>query len=79
MQATRYLIGVVVEFSPRVQHSHDDLGRGDSLLVLFGRNPSPVVRNRHRFIGVNDDVDLTAVASQGLVNTIIDQLEHHMM
>ena len=79
VQATGYLVGVVVKLTPGVQHGHDDLGSGDALLVHFRRDTPAVVGNTDRFIGVNNDGDLATVTRQRLIDRVVHQLEHHMV
>ena len=80
MQAARDLVGVLVEFSARVQLSHDDFGCGT---VFFrnhpGGNPATVVSDSYGFISMNCDRDLAAVSSQRLVDRVIHRLKHQMV
>ena len=56
MQATGDFIGIVIEFSASMQNGHDDLGRRAPFFgVYVYRNTAAIVRNSHRFIGVNGD------------------------
>ena len=43
------------------------------------RNAAAVVRHRDGFARVQDDVDLVAVAGQGFIDGVIDQLLHHVV
>ena len=61
VQTSRHLVGVIVELTARVQNRHNDLCRRDTLFVLLCRNATPIIANTHRFIGVNDNVDLATV------------------
>src|SRR5262249_37063336 len=80
VQAAGDLVGAVVELPARVQHGHDDLGRGTPFLgVDIHRNSTAVVRDRHRFVGVDGDQDAVAVAGQGLVDGVVDDLENHVV
>ena len=80
MQSAGNLVGVVVEFSARVQHGHDDLGCGAAFFAVdVGRDAAAVVLHRHRFVGVNRHHDAIAVARQGLVDGVIHDLENHVV
>jgi hypothetical protein len=48
-------------------------------LVHVGRNATTVVYHGDRFIRVQDDLDLIAMTGQGLIDGVVDQLEHHMV
>ncbi len=47
--------------------------------MLLCRNASAVIGDGHRFVRVNRDVNLAAVARQGLIDTVVYQLKHHVM
>ena len=79
MQASRHLVGVIVELTARVQNRHNDLCRRNTLFVLLCRNAAPVIANTHRFIGVNDNVDLATVPRQCLINRVIDDFKDHVV
>ncbi len=80
MQAAGNLIGVLVEFTARVQLRHDDLrGRHALLLVDAGRNPAPVVEDGARAVGVERHGHELGVARQGLVNGVVDHLVNHVV
>jgi hypothetical protein len=80
VQSARDLVRVVIELSARVQHGHDDLGRGAVLLpVNVGRNAAAVVRDGHRFVGMDRDDDAVAVAGEGFVDRVVDDLENHVV
>ena len=79
MQATGNLVSVVVKLTARVKHRHDDLSSGDTLFMLLSRNTTAIVRDGHRLIGVDDNVYLATVPGQRLINTVVDQLKHHVV
>ena len=80
VQAPGYLVGAVIELPARMQHRHDDFGRRASLLGMdIHRDAASVVRHGHRFIGMDGDHDAVAVAGQGLVDRVVDDLEHHVV
>ena len=74
VQATRYLVALVVELAAGVQHRHDDLGRGPATVVLVDRYAPPVVDDRHRVVDVDGHLDAVAVPRQGLVDRVVDDL-----
>ncbi|MCY1415775.1 hypothetical protein D9M71_312690 [compost metagenome] len=80
VQATGYLVGVVVKLTTGVQYGHDDLGRRNAFFfVHVYRNAATVVAYRDGFIRVDDDTDVIAVAGQRLVDRVIDHFEHHVV
>ena len=80
MQATRDLVGIVIEFAARVQHGHDDLGgRHPFFRMNTDRNAATIVSNADRIVRVNGDADLAAVPRQGFIDRIVDDLEHHVV
>ena len=80
VQAAGNLVAVVVELAARVQHGEDHLGRRDAFfLVDVDRDAAAVVRHRDRAVLVQDDVDLGGVAGEGLVDRVVDHLEHHVV
>ena len=80
MQSTGNLVGGVVELSARMQHGHDDLGRGDALFAVnVDRNAAAVVGHGDGFIGMNSDHHAITMARQRLVDGVIDHLEHHVV
>ena len=44
-----------------------------------GRNATTVVYHADRFIRVQDDLDLIAMTGEGLIDRVVDKLEHHMV
>src|SRR5690606_24659592 len=55
-------------------------GRGNPFfLVDIDRNATAIVADGDRLIGVDGDADLAAVASQGLVDRVVQHLEHHVV
>src|SRR3546814_2300753 len=47
--------------------------------VDAGGNAAPVVLDRHRTVGVEDDEDAVAMAGQRLVDGVVGNLEHHVV
>ena len=63
-----------------MEHRHDDFGGGASLLGMdIHRNATAIIAYRDRAVGMDDDLDLGTVAGQGLVDGVIDHLEHHVV
>jgi len=80
VQATGDFVGVVVEFTARVEHGHDDLGGWATLFfVNIHRDSTAVVGNADRLVFVDSDVDFAAVPGQGLIDGVVDGLEHHVV
>ena len=80
VQSAGDLVGVAVELPAGMEHGHDDLGGGASFvgMDIHGNTPA-VVSDGHRTVGVNRHQNLRTVAGQGLIDGIIDHLEHHMV
>ena len=82
MQTARNLVAVLIELAARMQFGHHDLGGGTSFLVVgvhIGGDSAAIVGDRDGIVGVNRDHDLVAMTSQGLVDRVVDDLEHHVM
>ena len=80
VQPARDLVGVAVELAPRVQHGHDDFRRGAPfLLVDVHGNAASVVADADRIVGMDDHVDVVAVAGERLVDGVVGHLEHHVV
>lgn len=80
VQTAGHLVGVVIEFAAGVQHGHDDLCGGATLFrVNVDRNAAAVVTDGDGTIGVDLDLNIGAVASERLVNGVIDHFEHHVV
>jgi hypothetical protein len=63
-----------------VQDGHDDLGGGSTLLwVDICGDPAAIVGDRDAFVGVYGDNDTIAMARQGLIDRIVDNLENHVV
>ena len=75
VQAAADLVAVLVELAAGVQHRHDDLeGRAVLLLVHVNGYAAAVVLHGDAVVGVDVHVDLGAVASQGLVYRVVNNL-----
>ena len=45
----------------------------------FGGHAAPIITDRHRLIWMDNDIDPGAVASQSLVNGVVNKFEHHVV
>ena len=80
VQAAGDLVGILIELPACVQDRHDHLGGGDSLaLVDVDRDTAAIVGHRDRAVGIDCHLDPSGVAGQGLVDRVVDDLEHHVM
>ncbi len=82
VQPARDLVAVLVELAARVELRHHDLGRRalEFVVVLdVDRNAAAVVDDRHRIVGVDDDLDVVAVPGQRFVDRVVEHLEHHVV
>ena len=78
VQTARHLVGVLVELTAGMEARHDHLGRRDTLLLVDrGRDATAVVAHRARAVGVQRDLHLIAIAGQGLVDRVVDDLIDH--
>ena len=63
-----------------MQHRHDHFGcRTAFLLVDINRNPSPIITDRDGFIAVDENTHVRAIPGERLVNSVIDDFEHHVV
>jgi hypothetical protein len=75
VQAARDGVGVAAELAPGVQLGHDHLERRPVLdRVLVDRDAAAVVDHPDPAVGGQGDVDPGAVAGQGLVDGVVDDL-----
>ena len=80
MQTTRDLVCIFVKLTASVQYGHDDLQGRTMLLGMFiNRDASTIIDNLDRIIWQNGDLNIITIASQGLVDTVIDNLADEMM
>ena len=47
--------------------------------MLLGGDATAIIGDRHRFIRVNHHINLAAVPRQGLIDTVIHELKHHVV
>ena len=75
VQTAGDLVGVLVEFAPRVQDGHDHLQGGLAFLGVHFRGDAPaVVAYGDAVVRVDDHPDGIAMAGQGLVDGVVDHL-----
>ena len=80
VQSTRNLVGVLVELTAGVQHGHDDLRcRNPLLRVDVHRDAAAVIADRHGGIRMYPHRHFGAVACQGFIDAVVDNLEHHVV
>ena len=80
MQTAGNLVGVLVEFSARVQLGHDDFGRRDAFtLVDVGWDAAPVVAHRARAVGVERYNHFRGKPGERLVDGVVHHLVDHVM
>ena len=74
MQAARNLVAAAAELTARMQDGEHHLQGAAPVFHLVDGNAAAVVAHRHTAVGVDGDHDLVAVAGQGLVDRVVDQL-----
>src|SRR5262249_54236437 len=75
VQATGDRVGLPVELAAGVQGGHDDFERGPLLhRVGVDRDAAAVVTDPDAPVGQQGDLDLVAVAGQGLVHRVVHDL-----
>ncbi len=79
VETARHLVAVVVELAAGVQHGHHDFGRRLAAGVLVDRDAAAVVDDGDRPVDMNRDVDLIAVAGEGFVDRVVDDLVDEMV
>ncbi len=80
VQATRDLVGVLVELPAGMELGEDHVGGRDALfLVDVDRHAAAIVAHRDRAVAMQDDFESVAVARQRLVDRIVDDLVDHVV
>ena len=80
MEPAGDLVSLAAELASGVQHREDDLdGRLLHLRVLVHRHTPAVVGDTDGVVGVNHHVDGRAVAGEGLVDGVVDDLVDQVM
>jgi hypothetical protein len=75
VEAARHGVPAAAELAAGVQHGEHDLDRGAALgLVDVDRDASTVVGDPDAAVGEDRDVDRVAVAGEGLVDRVVDDL-----
>jgi len=80
VQTARDLVGVRVKLAACMQHGEHHFGcRATQLWVHAHGYSSAIVLNRTTAVGVQNDRNLRAVACQGLIDGVVDDLVDQMM
>ena len=80
MKTAGNCVTATAELTARVQDGHDDLDRWLVLgRVLVNGNTASVIDDANATIGQDRDLNVVRVASQGLVNGIINYLVHQVV
>ena len=80
MQATRHLVGILVELAASMQHSHYDLkGRTLLLLMHVHRDAASVIDHLDGVSGKDIDLDIVTITGKSLIDTVIDHLTHEVV
>ena len=80
VQPAGVLVRPLAELAARVQIGEHQLDRRHiELLVRVHRDAAPVVLHRHRAVHVDRDLYLVAIASQVLVDRVVEHLVHTVM
>src|SRR5690606_41961264 len=78
VQTTRNLVGVVVELTAGMQNGHDHFGSRYTVFMDINRDTTTVIARGDGFVGMDGDGDISAVASERLVDGDIHHREHHV-
>ncbi|MND43773.1 hypothetical protein D3C80_345940 [compost metagenome] len=80
MQAAGHLVGILVEFTARMQLGHDDFGGRNAFGRMdVGRNAASVIRHRHGAIGVQRHRHQIGMTGESLVDGVVDDFIDHVM
>ena len=80
VQTAGNLVGVLVEFSARMQLGHDDFGCGNAFGRMdVGRNTASIIRHRHRSIGIQRHRHQIGVARECFIDGVVDHFVDHVM
>ncbi len=80
MEAARDLVGLLVEFSPCMEHGQNDFE--GTLVVLLHRvdgDPPAVILDQERPVFIDDDADTVAEPGQRLIDGIIHDFIHKVV
>ena len=80
VEAAGDLVALLIELAAGMEDGHDDFGRRlVLLLVQADGDAAPVVDDGDGIVDVDEDVDLGAVAGQGLVDAVVDDLVNEVV
>ncbi len=80
VQAAGDLVGVLVEFSARVQLGHDDLGRRDAFFLMdVDRDAAAVVAHGDAAVAMQNHFDAVAMAGERFIDRVIDDFVDHVV
>ena len=80
MEAAGNLVVGAIELAAGMENRKHDLDSGLALRRMhIDRNAAPVILNRERAIGIDEDVDVGAVSSKSLVDGVVDHLIHQVV
>src|SRR5690606_37571427 len=80
VQAAGNLVAVVVELAAGMQHGEYHLRRRAPLILVdVDRDAAAIVGDGHRVVLQDPHHDVVGVAGQGLVDRVVDHLEHHVV
>ena len=80
VEATRHLVGIIVELSAGMKLRHDHFGGGDTFLGMnLDRDAAPIVGHGDRPVGIQDHLDNVAMAGKRLVDGVVHHLVDHMV
>ena len=81
MQAAGDLVALAAELAAGMQLRQHDGGRGQAAAVFHDvdGDAAAVVDDRHGSVGMQRDLDLGRVAREGLVDAVVEDLEHEVV
>ncbi len=80
VQPARHLVPSATELPAGVERRHDHFERGFiGLLVGVNRDATAIVDNGHDVVGTDSANDMIAVAGQGFIDGVVDDLANEMM
>ena len=80
MQTAGNFVGIAVKFAACMQLGHDNLSRRNTFFFVdINRNSATIVRDRNAVVSINFDAHMVSMTGQRLINSVVDNLIHHMM
>lgn len=79
VQTAGYLVGIMIEFSARMQDGHHDFDGGFSLFVHIDRDSASVVGHADAVVGLDDHFDMGGVTGESLVDAVVDRFIYEVM